>query len=135
MLLGVMTVLVGGVTIMTGAPSFIEDWFSPWSRVVLGALAFAPGLLVAIGGAFDDHRPCVWWIHVMGLAGIATWFGFMCISYSVYTAEIGIDFVKIGQPLAATDSGRAYVPLVYLVLFLLAVVPLVTMIRIGRPRR
>lgn len=135
-LLGVMTTLVGAVTMMTGAPSFIEDAFSPWSRVLLGALAFLPGLLVAIGGSFDDRRWCVWWLQVFGLLGVAAWFALMCGTYVWYTFDVvGIDFLKIGQPLASHDQGRAYVPLIYLVLFTMTLVPLITMLRIGQPEK
>lgn len=135
MMLGVLTVLVGGVMMMTGAPAFIEDWFSPWSRMVLGILAFLPGLMVAIGGIFDDRHPCAWWLHMLGLGGIAAWFAFMCGAYTVLVFQQGIAFAQVGQSLTSEQAGRAYVPLVYLVLFFLALIPLVTMIRVGRPGR
>jgi hypothetical protein len=135
MMLGVMTVLVGAVTIMTGAPAFIEDVFSPWSRVVLGALAFIPGLIVAITNTFNDRTRCIWWLQLFGLSGIAAWFAFMCGSYTWYTLAQGITFVRIGQPLDSEQAGRAYVPLIYLVLLIMSLIPLITMIRVGRPTR
>ena len=133
MMLGVMTVLVGAMTIMTGAPAFIEDWFSPWSRVVLGLLAFVPGLMVSIGGAFDDSAWCVWWIQIFGLAGVAAWYAAMAGAYTGLVIRDGPGFVKIGHHLASADAGRAYVPLIYIVLFIITAIPLVTMFRIGKP--
>jgi hypothetical protein len=135
MVLGFMGVWVGIAMILTGAPSFIEVWFSPWSRIGLGALAFAPGLLVVIGGLAGDNTVCGWWTQILGLWGCAAWYATMTAAYVGLLVHEGAQWATLGQPLSPEISGRGYVPLIYLALFVLAVIPLVTMIRIGRPQR
>lgn len=135
MWLAVISILVGIVMIVTGAPAFLEDWFSPWSRVVLGVLAFSPGLLTVIGVAVGPARIGGWWTQVLGLLGQAVWYASMMGAYVGLLVYEGPQWADLGEPLNAAVSGRAYVPLIYLGLLGLALIPLVTLLKIGRPGR
>lgn len=135
MLLAVTAVWIGAVMIMTGAPNFIEDWFSPWSRVVLGTLIFTAGCLTCIGCVLTDERTDGWWIQVFGLSLLTLWYGGMGAAYIGLIITQGAQWADIGQPLPPNSTGRAYVPLIYLGLLATTAVPLLTLVRLGRPRR
>lgn len=135
MVLGLIAAWVGLAIMLTGAPSFIEAWFSPWSRFYVGGVAEAAGLTVVLGGLAGDLRRSGWWTQVVGLGLLVAWYAGLGGSYAVLVAQEGIDIVAPGQPLASVDAGRAYVPLVYLGLMLLTLTPLVTMLRLGQPAK
>lgn len=132
--LAVASLLVGMVMIVTGAPAFLEDWFSPWSRVVLGLAAFLPALCTVIGMVIGPARRCGWTLQVIGLSGQALWYALMMATYSALLIKEGPQFVGLGEPLSSTVSGRAYVPLIYVGLLGQALVPLWTVVRLGPPR-
>lgn len=137
MLVGLIGVWVGIVIALTGAPNFIEDWFSPWSRYFLASPAFFAGLLTVAGGARSDLTRCGWVSQVAGLTGMALWYFAMAVVYFVLVLEQGFHVVGPGEPLADSVTGRGYVPLLYLGLTAMAVVPLATLVRLrgvlGRP--
>lgn len=137
MLVGLIGVWVGIMIALTGAPNFVEDWFSPWSRYFLASPAFLAGALTVAGGARSDLTRCGWWSQVAGLTGMSLWYLAMAGVYLVLVVQQGIDIVGPGEPLAANVTGRGYVPLLYLGLTAMAAVPLVTLIRLrgvlGRP--
>jgi hypothetical protein len=134
-LLGLTAAWVGLAIMVTGAPSFIEDWFSPWSRFYVGGVAEAAGLTVVLGGMVGDLRRSGWWTQVTGLALLVLWYAGLGASYAVLVFQQGVDIVGPGEHLPSTESGRAYVPMVYLGLMLMTATPLVTMLRIGRPTK
>ena len=135
MWLAVTSMWVGVTMIVTGAPAFLEDWFSPWSRVVLGALAFAPGLCTVLGAIIGPRRLRGWTLQVAGLLGQGLWYAAMGLAYLGLLFWEGPQWAALGEPLADGVSGRGYVPLIYLGLLGLAVIPMVTLILLGRPRR
>lgn len=133
--LAAISMAVGLTMILTGAPAFVEDWFSPWSRVVLGALAFAPAVCTVVGALLSHNTLPGWWMQVAGLFGQATWYGAMMVVYCGLLVDEGAQWANLGEALDPAVSGRGYVPIIYLGLLGLAVIPLVTLLRLGRPGR
>ena len=134
LVLGLLAIAVGTVMIVTGAPSFIENWFSPWSRVLLGGTSALFGFM-AVFGLLLDHRLSGWVAHLLGLLGLALWYTAIGGAYLGLLVHEGPQWADLGEPLAADVSGRAYVPLIYLGLFLLNLIPLVAALKAGRPYR
>lgn len=133
-MLGVMAALIGVGMALSGAPAFLEALFSPWSRMVFAGLIFFPGVAVACGGALGDETRIGWLLQVFGLAQIAIWCLLMSIAHAILFVSIGYGWVAPGQPLTEpTIAGRAYVPLFYFCIFLVTSIPMVTMLRVGRP--
>lgn len=135
MILALVAVWVGIAMMLTGAPSFLEGWFSPWSRYAVGSIAFMTGLLTSIGGSMTDQKPGGWWTQVVGLTGLCAWYAGMGIAYIGLVISEGFTWAGLGEALDPSSSGRAYVPIVYLGLMIMTATPLVTMLRLGRPRR
>lgn len=135
MWLAIVSIITGITMILTGAPTFLEDWFSPWSRVVLGLLAFAPAVCTVVGAAIGTRTRPGWWAQMLGLLGQTAWYITMMVAYIGLLFHEGPQFARLGQPLAENVSGRGYVPFIYLGLLGLAIIPLVTMLLLGRPRR
>lgn len=133
MMLAVTAVLTGAAIVLTGAPNFIEGWFSPWSRYFLGGISFVAGLVTAIGGLVGDDTRKGWWTQVLGLAAMALWHAGMAVAYTGIVIVQGAGFVGPGEPLPLGVTGRGYVPFLYVGLTIVVVVPLVTMLRLRRP--
>src|ERR1044072_7181657 len=81
MMLALLATWVGIAMCFTGAPSFMETWFSPWSRYAIGAIAFAGGLTVSIGGVLTDLTRKGWWTQMIGLGILVLWYFGMAVSY------------------------------------------------------
>jgi hypothetical protein len=129
-------VAIGAMIILTGAPNFLEDWFSPWSRYLVGGVPFVAGMVVAVAGAPNGTGRISWFIQVIGLILIVAWCLALGAVYVGYVgSEGGAHLAGLGEPLAAPSTGRAYVPIVYLGLTAIVAVPLVTMLRLGPPSR
>lgn len=133
MALGLTAVLAGVAIILTGAPNFIEKWFSPWSRYLLGGASFAAGLTTVAGGALGDRERKGWWTQVVGLTSMAAWYAGMAVAYGAIVVRQGATIVGPGVPLSEGVTGRGYVPILYLGLTLVVVIPLCTMLRLRRP--
>lgn len=132
-MLALIAVWAGIAMILTGAPDFIEDWFSPWSRYFVGGIAFSAGLATSLGVAQTSHHLGGWWAQVVGLAVLTAWFAAMGMAYVGLVVMQGIEIVGPGEPLDASVTGRGYVPFVYLGLVVLSGTPLVTLLRTSRP--
>ena len=133
MVLALTAVLAGATIMLTGAPNFIEEWFSPWSRYFLGGTSFLAGMVAVAGGAIGDRTRPGWWTQVVGLTMMAAWYLGMAAAYTGVVIQQGAGFVGPGEPLAEGVTGRVYVPVLYLGLTLVALIPLVTMLRLRRP--
>lgn len=133
MVLAVTAVLAGAVVMLTGAPNFLEDWFSPWSRYAIGGLSFFAGLVTCVGGLATDRTRPGWWTQVVGLTLMAAWYAAMCAAYTGVVIHQGAGFVGPGEPLSPGVTGRGYVPILYFGLTGVVLIPLVTMIRLQRP--
>lgn len=133
MIMALTAVLTGITIILTGAPNFIEEWFSPWSRYFVGGAAFLAGLVTSIGGMVGDRTRPGWWTQVFGLALMSLWNLGMCAAYLGIVVVQGTTIVGPGEPLAAGVTGRGYVPVLYLGLAAVVLMPLVTMLRLRRP--
>lgn len=134
MAMGLTAVWVGIAIMVMGAPNFLEEWFSPWSRYVLGGTTFTAGLFTCIGGAYGDDTRCGWWSQVLGLSGMIAWQVFMAAAYTGRVLDQGVFLAVPGEPLNAATTGRGYVPFLYVGLALGTLIPLLTMLRNGRPR-
>jgi hypothetical protein len=133
MAMGVTAVWVGIAIIVMGAPDFIEDFFSPWSRYALGGAAFLGGLSIALGGAWGDLSRCGWWAQVAGLSVLIGWQVFMAACYTARVLDQGVFLALPGEPLRHEVTGRGYVPFLYVGLALGTAIPLITMLRNGCP--
>lgn len=133
MVLAVTAVWVGIAIMVMGAPDFLETWFSPWSRYAIGGCIFLSGLTTSIGGVVGEDHLRGWWIQVIGLGGVASWFALMGLVYAILTIKQGGTVVGPGEYLSLGVTGRGYVPVLYLGLTVLTAIPLVTMLRLGRP--
>lgn len=134
MMLAVTAVWVGIAIILTGAPRFIEEWFSPWSRYTIGSAAFLAGLTASVGGLMTDKTRRGWWVQLTGLALLVAWYASMGVAYCFLVKDQGLELVGPGEPLDPMSTGRGYVPFIYLGLSLLVLIPLGTMLRLGRPK-
>lgn len=135
MVLALIGVWTGIAMILTGAPAFIETWFSPWSRYLIGGSALVAGMLTVGGGFVGEERRCGWWAQAIGLSGMTLWYAGMSVAYVGLTIHEGWEIVGPGQALSPGDTGRGYVPFIYLGLMLMTATPLVTMVRLRRPGR
>lgn len=133
MVLALIGVWVGIGMCLTGAPDFMETWFSPWSRYAIGGGAFLTGLVTSIGGFVGDRTRKGWWTQVVGLWGLVLWYWGMGAAYLALFMIEGADFVAPGDPLPVESTGRGYVIIVYWGMAVLAAIPLVTMLRLNRP--
>lgn len=134
-ILGLIATGIGVAMMLTGAPDFIEGWFSPWSRYFVGSFAFVAGLLVAIGGSFGDDNRIGWTMQVSGLSILTLWnIGYGC-AYLIMSLERGVQLAMPGEALSPSMTGTDYVPLVYFGLTTMAVVPLRVMLKVGWPSR
>lgn len=133
MMLAVLATWVGIAMCFTGAPAFMETWFSPWSRYAIGGIAFLGGVATSIGGLMTDRTWRGWWTQVLGLSVLCLWYTGMAVSYLILTIQEGLAVVGPGEPLAPGNSGRGYVVIVYICLVVVTGTPLFTMIRLWRP--
>lgn len=134
LVLGLLAIAIGTVMIVTGAPAFIENWFSPWSRVLLGGTSALFGFM-AVFGLLYDHRLLGWLAHIGGLIGLCLWYTAIGSAYTGLLVVEGPQWANLGEPLASNVSGRGYVPLIYLGLFMINLIPLVAALKAGRPYR
>lgn len=135
MILGLTVLWVGLAMVLTGAPNFIEGWFSPWSRYMVGGVAVLAGAGIVAGDAWGDQTARGYWSQCVGLGLMTLWNLFMAVTYGVYVLLTGLEIVGPGEPLSAASTGRGYVPVLYAGLAVLTAVPMGTMIRLGRPSR
>jgi len=133
MVLAMIGVWVGIAMMLTGAPSFLEEWFSPWSRYFIGGAAFVGGIVTSAGGSIGDGCRKGWWTQVTGLTIMTLWYFAMGGAYLCLNARIGVPLVGPGEPLDSALSGRGYVPIVYFGLMIMTATPLVTMFTLQRP--
>lgn len=135
MLVGLIGVWVGIAVILTGAPNFVEQWFSPWSRYAVGGIPFLAGGAIVIGGFIGEGSSRAWYAEIVGLSGMALWYATMGGLYVALVTLQGFDLVGPGEPLQPEVTGRGYVPFLYLGLVLMSVAPLVAMIKLTLRRR
>lgn len=131
---GLLLFEVGIVMFLTGAPDFAGQWFGPHARLALGAGAAIPGLVLIIGAWLSDESSRGYWMQVGGLLGVVLWHMTMCVLYAAYAVKTGVPLLGFDE-LNRPGSARLYVPLIYANIFSLAMVHLVTLLRLGRPPR
>lgn len=132
-MLGMMATLIGVGIMLTGAPAFLEEWFSPWSRYLIGGFIFVAGLGISLGGLAEETR-CGWFAQITGLTMMSFWSLVLGILHAALYVLAGAQWVGPGEPLSdPTIAGRAYIPLFYLSFFAISAVVLVTSAKVGRP--
>jgi hypothetical protein len=132
---GLLLFEIGIVMILTGAPDFFGQWFGPHARLWLGGGAAIPGLLLIVGAWITDERERGYWLQVAAFVGVVVWHFTMSLFYGIYAFKSGAVHVLGLNDVNQAGSARPYVPLVYTNILLLAMVHLVTLIRLGRPPR
>ena len=70
---------------------------------------------------------------MVGLALMAVWYAGMALAYGNIVVDQGTTIVGPGVPLSEGVTGRGYVPILYLGLTLVVLIPLLTMLRLRRP--
>jgi len=132
MLIGVTAVWVGIAIMLMGAPDFLEDWLSPWSRYLIGGVAFLAGLSTVGGCLWGDQTRCGWWAQAVGLSGLVLWQVFMAACYTARVLDQGVFMARPGEPLNPATTGRGYVPFLYIGLALGTAIPLAALFRLRR---
>jgi len=135
MVMGVTAVWVGIAIMTMGAPDFLEEWLSPWSRYFIGGTAFISGLMACAGLLAGACSRWGWWSQVIALGMMVAFQLFMAVAYTGRVIDLGIFFAHPGEPLNEGVTGRGYVPLLYVGLVLGTLVPMLAMIKNGRPTR
>jgi hypothetical protein len=130
---GMLGILVGLAMTATGAPGRVEEAFGPWIRLILGATAFAGGVMTMIGNIGSTNSRRSWALAFAGLNLLAIWGFTMAGVYFASALKEGFMVAWPWQDLPP-DSGRLYVPLLYECLFFLFLLHVVTLVRL-RPRR
>lgn len=132
---GIVAILIGATMMATGAPAPIEATFGPWSRLVLGGWAVAHGLVIVAGVAISRGRLTGWVALLVGCLGLLVWHATLMLAYGVAAFEDEILILAPGESLAAGVVNRGYIPFVYLGYVMLVGAHLITLLRLGPPRR
>jgi hypothetical protein len=133
---GVTGILVGIFMALGGAPHLVEVRFGPDIRYLLGALAGVGGVLLAFGAIMDggalNRRG--WWISIIGVITFGLWAIVMAGTYGIIAGQAGFHIARPGV-IVPVDAPRPYVPFLYQGFALLALLHVVTLLRLGRPPR
>ncbi len=134
MLHGLLLFQVGAAILLYGGPAAGAELLGEHSHQILGLTAMLPGatLLVGMLGDYTDVRH---WMRVIGIAGVVVWESCFAILF-ILTGSLSQDNPLIplqGDP--EPMPGHPYVPIVYFNVALLALVHLVTLLRLGPPGR
>lgn len=134
MLQGLLILEVGIAMVLFGVPGFFSEWYGDHARLWFGFGAIIPGAILVYGVHVTDERRLGYYLQIIGLSGVVLWELAMAVSYAVLAWRTGFDVI----PLWASDvenASRPYVSLVYLNILMLALVHLVTLLRLGKPPR
>lgn len=131
---GLLGLEVGIAMMLGGAPATVEEHFGPWIRYALGAPATLGGILLLASVVMGDRTLRGWWSALAGTATMTMWGLAMSVTFVATALENGIELLGFND-VATLGVSRLYVPLVYHNLFLLLALHLVTIVRLGRPKR
>lgn len=133
-LYGFLGLQVGLATMLTGTGPLLESQFGPAVRMMIGALAFVGGFLVFAGSIRGDRSRGGWVAALAGSITLAGWAAFGFIASVSVTISAGVDFALPWQGVDP-DAARLATPALYESLFLLIMLHVITIIRLGRPKR
>ena len=134
---GYLGIVVGIFIALGGAPSLLEQVYGPIIRYEFGMSAFLGGLLLMFGAvktAFNPHSRAGWWASAVGVAIFAAWTAVFATTYGIHGIRQGFVVAHWMEPISP-DAPRPYVPFLYQSISFLAILHLVTLLRLGIPRR
>lgn len=131
---GAMALGTGLTMAVTGAPWGVENHFGTEIRLWLGLPLAVGGIFVIVGSFLANERRWAWWCALIGMAVFMLWALAMTISYTIAGLEQGFA-AALPMSEIAQDRARAYVPVFYQGVMLLAGMHVVTFLRLGRPPR
>jgi hypothetical protein len=136
MLYGLLGLQVGVIMLFTGAQPVVEDVYGVWSRVWLGVPATVAGILVCSGALLNDRTWAGWWTSFIGANLLGAWGTLMALSYAAAATKTGVHFSYPWDPeVAPAETARLFVPFVYQTIAILTGLHVVTLHKLGRPRR
>lgn len=135
-LYGLLGLQVGLAMLFFGAQHPLEEAFTVWARVVFGGMATIGGLLVFAGAAIGDRTQRGWAACLAGALILGAWGTLMAVAYAIATSKTGIHFSWPWDPdPLPAEMGRLFVPALYQTLAILVGLHVVTLVKMGRPRR
>lgn len=136
MLYGLLGVQVGLAMMFTGAQPPIESSFGLYARVWFGLAALIGGGLVSYGALAGDRTRRGWRACLVGAIIMGSWCTAMAITYTFAIIGSGVHFSWPWDPMPlGPEVGRLFVPFLYQTLALLVGLHVVTLVRMGPPKR
>ena len=132
---GGILIVLGLMMALTGAPAPTEDWYGPWSRLVVGGAGMAIGLTTLVGVALTDESRVGYASMMVGTVMAAFWHGGLSLTYAYAVATQKMALLSPGEPLDTAITNRGYIPFVYLGYVLLVCIHASTLVRLGPPPR
>lgn len=132
---GLILMLVGLMMATTGAPLVTEEWFGPWSRIVVGSWAIVAGAVSIFGVALSDDIRLGWRSMLVGSLAGGLWHLGLASTYGWAAITTKMSILLPGEPLGSDIVSRGYIPFIYLGYVLLIAIHAVTLIRLGPPPR
>lgn len=132
---GGLLLVVGLMMALTGAPRPTEDWFGPWSRLVVGGSGLLAGAVILVGVALTDESTRGWRTQVAGTSMAALWHLGLTATYAFAAITERMEILAPGESLADGVVNRGYIPFIYLGYEMLVVIHAVTLARLGPPPR
>lgn len=134
MLHGLLLFEAGLAILLFGGPASAANYLGEYSHVWLGVAALLPGAVLVSGANGSDQSRSTWLRRVVGLAGVAIWEIVVAALFARSALDASQTLLFL-DPSSDPGTGRLYVPLVYLNIGLLAGTHLVTLLRLGPPKR
>lgn len=131
---GALALFVGVLMAVSGAPTAVEAKFGTLIRLELGIPLAIGGALVTVSSSLAGERRWAWWSALLGMILLTLWCLAMTVAYTIGGLDQG--FVVAGPMTEIPiDRARAYVPFLYQGLMVLALLHVITFLRMGRPPR
>jgi len=132
---GALLLVLGLMMTLTGAPRPTEEWFGPWSRLVVGGAGMLSGLVALVGVALTDDSRRGYRLLLGGTAFGMLWHVGLSATYAWAVTQSRLELLAPGEILDINISNRAYIPFVYLGYVLLIGIHVRTLVKLGPPPR
>lgn len=132
---GGMLLVLGLMMVLTGAPRPTEEWFGPWSRLVVGGAGMLCGLTALVGVALTDDSRRGYRLLLAGTISGMVWHVGLSLTYAWAVSESRLEILAPGEALDSAISNRGYIPFVYLGYVLLIGIHARTLVKLGPPPR